>query len=531
MLTLNQIKRKLEQLREAHPQLKAFYFGDPWEIKPSIRYPLMVAALQPGALSLRNNSTKLMLIFADRVNPDESNEAEVLSDTQLYALDIYAQLFEYFSDNGIELSRDAPFSSFTEAWDDMVSGWQMEITINQFYSRDTCQVPNIIPIPPPPYIVAFRINTVLEEVSAPGYDQGDGPGAESETFQILAEGLFPDAGNATVTPGTSIEVWNGTAWTGSPFTIPYTSGTLTTSQVYKVRLKAGLVEGNIDDTLTLSAANAQDFIMSVTGTISPPTYDVDAIAFFTRAEEIGPAPSLQFKSDYNQLVLDLKGIGEIGAINNFQYIDWCRIYGGVEYQPHASINIVNPTGLLSIEVNSPSWSTGGYTGDGATSYIRNRFFPSVDGVNFQMDSACLYSYTRTNIAGAYVDIGCRNSNFWLSVNFPKFTDDKFYFYVNNTPALDASVVVADALGSFASVRTDGNTIKGYKNGVEISSGAVPSSGLPSSEMFTGANNNDGVATAFSPRQNAASLSGSGLLNQAKLHEAFQNFFTRRGIAV
>ena len=149
MQTLNQIVRKLNQLQQGHEQLNSFYFGDPWEIEASgeISYPLFGATIQPGNLSKRVQSTKIIFWFAGLVSKDEHDETEVLSDMQLIAMDIFAQFWEWCDVNQIELIPDAPFSTFTEKWDSEVSGWQMEVTMNQFYSRDTCQVPSTIEPP------------------------------------------------------------------------------------------------------------------------------------------------------------------------------------------------------------------------------------------------------------------------------------------------------------------------------------------------------------------------------------------------
>lgn len=125
----------------------------------------------------------------------------------------------------------------------------------------------ITPIPPPPYIVPYRGVSVVTTISGLTYLEGEGPSNESFTFQILASGLTPASGNVTVTPSANLEVWNGSAWTASSFNIPYTSGALTTSSIYKVRLKSGLSPGTKTDTLSLSGADAPTFDIDVYGQV------------------------------------------------------------------------------------------------------------------------------------------------------------------------------------------------------------------------------------------------------------------------
>lgn len=143
MLSLNQILIKLEEIQTEHAQLNDFYFGHPADAEDSgaLRYGLMIVQLEDGSLAKRINTTKLNIAICAKVFADESNKAEVLSDTQLIALDVYAQLYEYLDANDIELTPDVPFNPLQAVWDTSVWGWEMVITINQFYSRDTCQVP------------------------------------------------------------------------------------------------------------------------------------------------------------------------------------------------------------------------------------------------------------------------------------------------------------------------------------------------------------------------------------------------------
>ena len=239
MLSLNQIVLKLQNLQENHGQLNDFYFGNPYEIGASnpVTYPLMAAALNPGNLSKRTQSMKLLLVFADLVNKDESNETEVLSDMQLVAMDIYAQLWEYLDDNNISLSPDATFSSFTESWDDEVSGWQIEISIDQFYSRDTCQVPTKDPLTAPPLVPYLSTSLSLANYGDPITLAVN---EETDLFYFIGEGITPSEGNVTVTPSVYCEIWNGSSWIGFPstLTISYINASVITEQIYKVRITA-----------------------------------------------------------------------------------------------------------------------------------------------------------------------------------------------------------------------------------------------------------------------------------------------------
>ena len=83
----------------------------------------------------------------DLVEPDESNEDEVLSDTLQYIQDFFAQF-----KNGIvstplidsqvyRVDNVVTCSPFTERFDNNVSGWVGDIRIAVDYTADACDLP------------------------------------------------------------------------------------------------------------------------------------------------------------------------------------------------------------------------------------------------------------------------------------------------------------------------------------------------------------------------------------------------------
>lgn len=201
------------------------------ETSTNVQYPILGAALQAGSLAKRQSNTKLLLYVADLVNKDESNETEVLSDTQLILMDVYAQFWEYLEENSIELSPDATFSSFTERWDSEVSGWQIEVDIKQFYSRDTCQVPSRF-IDGEVTETAQILTSLVPDLPPNTYTLL--MGQETPVFKIFGVRLLPNSGNLTVTLDAELEFYNGTTWASSG-SIPYINGQINTAEIYKVR--------------------------------------------------------------------------------------------------------------------------------------------------------------------------------------------------------------------------------------------------------------------------------------------------------
>lgn len=114
----------------------------------------------------------------------------------------------------------------------------------------------------PPYVAPS-----VTQINGLEYFLGSGPSAASATFSISARGLVPAAGNITVTPSTNFEVFDGTTWKTTAFTIAYTDGRINTTSIYKVRLKAGLSVAVYSEAITFAAANAPTFSMPVNGEV------------------------------------------------------------------------------------------------------------------------------------------------------------------------------------------------------------------------------------------------------------------------
>lgn len=145
-MTINQIVKKLEEIQSLHRQLNSFYFGDPSEVSSgeAKTYPLMGVFIQPGTISLRQDSLRLLLYFADRIeDQDEILQREVISDMRRVALGAFSQFKAWLENNSIAISPEAPFSYFNDSdWDDKCYGWQLEITINQFFASAACEEPS-----------------------------------------------------------------------------------------------------------------------------------------------------------------------------------------------------------------------------------------------------------------------------------------------------------------------------------------------------------------------------------------------------
>lgn len=147
MLTLNQIVKLFEDKKTNHAQLSSgtFIFDESaeWGADFEITYPLFGVRLQPSTLNGNIHTFNFMFEFVDHVHQDKLNQTEVLSDMMSIALDIFAQIksdLEDYYDATVNITSS--FQHGIGVYDDDVTGWQMTVSVEQFYDMSTCETPN-----------------------------------------------------------------------------------------------------------------------------------------------------------------------------------------------------------------------------------------------------------------------------------------------------------------------------------------------------------------------------------------------------
>lgn len=142
MITHMQIKKLFNDIAINHDMIKSFGIGDIWEVgaTSALQMPCMWAIINPAKIEGNQLIMSYSLLFFDTVNKDESNEDEVLSDTQRIALDVIALLKSNNYSNKFFLNKNILLEDFTERFDDEVSGWKTDIEIRQLFDGNACQV-------------------------------------------------------------------------------------------------------------------------------------------------------------------------------------------------------------------------------------------------------------------------------------------------------------------------------------------------------------------------------------------------------
>ena len=125
------------------------------------------------------------------------------------------------------------------------------------------------------------------------YAFGSGPSNESATFKIAGTNFTNSTGNITVTPSSNIEIFDGATWQATAFILPFTASTISTSQIYKVRLKAGLaIATYASELVTISGGGATNATISVSGNVvAVPVLSTSPTSYTGLTYVLGAGPS------------------------------------------------------------------------------------------------------------------------------------------------------------------------------------------------------------------------------------------------
>lgn len=140
--TLNQVVATIQEIGQAHRQIKTVYFGNLLDFlsKGSDNvYPAMFFDLTGSSISGTTLTMDFSLYFFDRMLAEQTNETEVLSDQLSIAQDIVAQL--KFNDFDFVIGDSVPLQFFTEDTPDLLAGVRADVSLDLPFTADRCQVP------------------------------------------------------------------------------------------------------------------------------------------------------------------------------------------------------------------------------------------------------------------------------------------------------------------------------------------------------------------------------------------------------
>lgn len=144
MLTLNQIVKKLETFANAHKQLSGnFLFGQFYDYvaNKSEQYPAMIVYLQPNQLSENTDTYTFQITICDRLKKDDTNEIEVLSDTNLIAKDLITYFKNSPTERDVIINTSVTLNDFSDREDSETAGYFFDLTFRQNFDYNYCAIP------------------------------------------------------------------------------------------------------------------------------------------------------------------------------------------------------------------------------------------------------------------------------------------------------------------------------------------------------------------------------------------------------
>jgi len=148
-ITYNQIIKEFQDFAIAHRQINEFKTGDLWEVVQKetlaeLNYPMLFVQDSPASIGDGYITNGFNILVMDKAN-EGTVETEVKSDTLLILLDTIAYFEKLYTDNWkfVSIEKTGSISSFTERFDDTLTGWTMSMSLKQPLNYDECQIPKI----------------------------------------------------------------------------------------------------------------------------------------------------------------------------------------------------------------------------------------------------------------------------------------------------------------------------------------------------------------------------------------------------
>lgn len=145
LVTLNQHIEIFENFAKRHKAIKSFRFGEKPEFgaDAAIQYPLMSVYLQPSNYDKLGQVIRSFVVdFSDRLNKDQTNQSNVLSDTERLCFDLmeYLQQIEDASLSFI-FTGNSELTDYIDSTDDETAGWFFTVNTKSHIGSDSCNLP------------------------------------------------------------------------------------------------------------------------------------------------------------------------------------------------------------------------------------------------------------------------------------------------------------------------------------------------------------------------------------------------------
>lgn len=237
----------------------------------------------------------------------------------------------YINNSGSSLLYTAPDASTQTVVDDTFDVWvgsvqvyndlavtTSSIALNNLkfvFSEGTASIDiDNIHINPFPTSLPTLSTGGIGSLSGFAYKEGSGP-SSSQSFSLAATNLSPASGSVAVAPPTTYEIsTDNISFTSSVLSIPYLFGSVPENPATKiyVRLKAGLLANNYNESIIISGGNAPELSVICSGLVTKSTIVLGTLTSTLMNYPVGTGPSLS----ENATVAGTNLTGNITIISN-----------------------------------------------------------------------------------------------------------------------------------------------------------------------------------------------------------------------
>jgi hypothetical protein len=236
--------------------------------------------------------------------------------------------------------------------------------------------------------------------------------------------------------------------------------------------------------------------------------------------------------DYNQQLLINNLISNMIKIGVWNSLDVFFMFAA-NAQQSGLLNWKNPSGTAATAVNSPTFTAyQGFAGDGSTSYVNTQWAPNVNGVNFSLNNASAFIYSRTNQAASTVrDFGANSTlNSIPTILSIVYTSSLLSGDINGTIP-SGTISNSSSLELFGMERSSSANYIFLKNGSSLGTITSASVNMTSSNVYVGCTNNNGSAANFSSKQFSLWGAGSSGIQTVSFYNALNLYLTAIGANV
>jgi len=174
-INYKQILADLGSIAYHHPQIKSYGFGDlaqctnDLQTKQEPKYSRMYVV--PGTVSLNENHLhyRFSIIIMDRVEDDQSNQTDVMSDTLRTVMDVWTILLQSYTQRQGNFSWDLVVDEnpdifpFLERFETILGGWTLNLSFQVAFDYNSCTPPMVTNFQFPDDLVFNSYKYVLSE--------------------------------------------------------------------------------------------------------------------------------------------------------------------------------------------------------------------------------------------------------------------------------------------------------------------------------------------------------------------------------